>query len=1408
MDKVQVNIQTMLSKPSDADIQKVKKDIEKQFNTININTSSRKGIQLLNPKEISDYQKHMENMMRNLKTRYGKLLDSTDIKRQVDEFNKSLSGFGRNGLSKKDIGLQFETLTTNVKSASGALRLATQDADTLGNVLKKDFQKFGLWFGIGTIFMSGVHAIKSMISTIYDLDTAMISLKKVTNETDVTYKSFLKTSNDTARSLAVATTQVIDSTTAWVKAGYSLSQAQELAKSTLIGSNVGDISVQDMQSYLVAPLKAYNMEAEKSIDIVSKMNNVSNKHAITIQDLGQAYNRGSSMMAMANNTLDEFTALVTAAQAQTQMGGDVIGNAFRTIALRLTSMKDDETGEVIPKLGEDLDKVGVSLKNVDGSLMSTYGIIKQLNDVWKSGILTQEEQLNLLEKMAGKRQANILAAAIDNFAEAEKTLNDSINAGNSALEEQAKYLQSIQAKSKQFKEATVGMWNNFISSDTIKYAVDFGTVLIDLTDQFGVLNTVLAGTIVYLGLSGKLLAWIPAMKNVTAATHTWAASMGMSEKAAVGLGKATTALYPLLALVALWGVVKVFDAITVTIEEQTEKVKNLSNELKNLQTTYDQLLAKENRTEQEEKYLAILEKQIAAQETQLKNNAKLLVRRQYGENADSASLGGATGIGNITESIYGVGKSGRITRDITELERYNKELLKLDENNIKSGKTYEDLQNKIAQKTDSLAKEYQEIQNNIKILEEANEQGSEEYKILVDTAKIIEEVISKQNALTNSTNKATNAFNGETKSVEDFVKLITDSQTKLSSLNDALKEYRENGKLSSETLNSLIKQYPQLMQYLGNEQRLRQELVNIIESESNIQAQNYVNMLQNSEDFYNRVLEGQNLLADGLNKAYGIDLKNYKSLAEAKFDIEKKLLSGFGDMWRDYYDAQSGQMTANISELSRLASMNDPQAKALLERIRLASQTTNKLNDFTLGLAKTDLAKININKDKDGKEKTLSDYLPREQELLNYISNAENKIKDLTQEEYQARLDGIKPIEDANNALISYYKNVRATLTDKEMIADINSKIIKLEGDNASLAKERKDIEDDIVKAKEKQAEADQKNLEDIQKQIVEVIKKRYEIEKDEAEKAHKEKIEQLDDELDAYKENVDAQIKEIDRLRDKEDFDKSQQKTTDKITELTNERNTLSLAAQSGDLTAIERIKEIDKDLAEQRENLSELQQDREYDLRKQNLQDMLDEKEEKIKNAKEAAEREWEIEKAKYEQLLTEQSLFNEANKVLMKSSVADITKMFEDLGLVIERDLLSKLKEVLELMNTVGKSNIKVNTNGTISLPQYASGGVNDFTGLAMLHGSPSAVETVLNATQGKKLYEFINKLPMMPNLNMSMPKISTVGGNGYGDINLGGIAIYTQTVDQNSVGNIVNQVATKFKQELNKSGIFRK
>jgi TP901 family phage tail tape measure protein len=449
--------------------------------------------------------------------------------------------------------------------------------------------------------------------------------------------------------------------------------------------------------------------------------------------------------------------------------------------------------------------------------------------------------------------------------------------------------------------------------------------------------------------------------------------------------------------------------------------------------------------------------------------------------------------------------------------------------------------------------------------------------------------------------------------------------------------------------------------------------------------------------------------------------------------------------------------------------------------------------------------------------------LSKQQEILSQTEDSDQipilKKRNEMLEQQQDNLHKLNVARNKELATLKVGSDRHQELTD--MIQSTSLEWWKLE----SAIDANLNVMDDFAKKAEeletKTLEEQTKNLEDVQKQIVEIIKKRYELELDEADKAHKKKLDKLDKELDKYKSNIQEQIDAIDKLRDAEDFSKNQNKITGNISTLTNERNTLAMAASSGDLVAINRIKEIDKELSENRENLLDLQQDREDELRKQALQNSLDEKEQKIKNAKEAEEKRFEIIKTNYEKLLQEGNLYTEANKTLTTGMVTDINGKLvtvqeafvtfsntfgETLGVLggnLQSEFVGKLEKAKALLDSMGSINI--NTTG--SFPQYANGTKDAIGGMSIVGENGAELINLPKHSQvfpaditQKILSGFNNFMP-----NLSMPKIPSMAGvGGSGNLNFGNINIYAQNVDNDSIGDITNKIMHNIKREYSKLG----
>lgn len=183
------------------------------------------------------------------------------------------------------------------------------------------------------------------------------------------------------------------------------------------------------------------------------------------------------------------------------------GNALKILSMRLRGMKGE-----LEALGEESDglesisKIQTQILNLtggkvnifdnSGNFKSTYEIMHGISEVWTD--ISQTDQAALLEIVAGKQRGNSVSALLTNMAQANNALNDSINSSGSAYEEQARWMQSMEAKTQQFEASFQSLSNTILDSDLLKGIVDFGTGFVStldtIIDKIGVLGTVSAGT--------------------------------------------------------------------------------------------------------------------------------------------------------------------------------------------------------------------------------------------------------------------------------------------------------------------------------------------------------------------------------------------------------------------------------------------------------------------------------------------------------------------------------------------------------------------------------------------------------------------------------------------------------------------------------------------------------------------------------------------------------------------------------------------------------------------------------------------------------------------------------------------------------------------------------------------------
>lgn len=471
---------------------------------------------------------------------------------------------------------------TAIVNTTGATKKSTTAFGRFFNELKGKAKGIATYLISMTGFQEIWQQIRQGITYVREIDSALTELKKVTDETEASYQRFLQTAAKTAGVLGTTVADFTNATADFARLGYSINEASKLAEAASVYKNVGDgiTDISQASESIISTMKAFGIEAENSMEIVDKFNEIGNNFAISSVGIGDALQLSASALFEAGNDINQSIGLITAANSVVQ-DPDKVGTALKTLSLRLRGAKADledaglETDNMcdsVSTLREKLialtgGKVDIMLD--DTTFKSTADIIGEMSRAWDS--MTDINRSAALELMGGKRQANILASMIKNYDIAEDVIEQAADASGSALAENEKYLDSIQGKINQFTNSLQTMWMNFVDADAVKSIVTLGTELIQLIDKLGVLKTVLLGFV-----AGKLIKGIfSGVKFASVAKEISTLTMGLkmfkkgtisatmaSAKQVVANGLLTTS-FKVLAL-DIWGAAKAIAAFLFT----------------------------------------------------------------------------------------------------------------------------------------------------------------------------------------------------------------------------------------------------------------------------------------------------------------------------------------------------------------------------------------------------------------------------------------------------------------------------------------------------------------------------------------------------------------------------------------------------------------------------------------------------------------------------------------------------------------------------------------------------------------------------------------------------------------------------------------------------------------------------
>lgn len=588
------------------------KQIENDLSTIQKKVQEeykiKMGVELDNKtakKVASQYTQAQQDMLKSSKSQF---YDKISV--YIKENTKLTKGFSKeltniqnkikdvDSTGLKQLKKDFQAVTTQAK-AFGSTGVGVVDK------FKSDIGNFLTFITAGGAVMAVISSFRDVVEEVKNIDSAMVGLKKVTNETNASYENFLTNAAQKAKNLGASISDVINMTAEWAKAGYNLEDSSRLAEVSTIFTNVGDVDASTAVKDIVTALKAYNIEAKNAISVVDKLNEVDNNFAVSSADVGIGLANAASALALAGNDINESIALITGGSEITQNASEQ-GNAIKVLSMRLRGMKGEleaigeefENIDSISKIQTQIYNLSKGKVNIMDDLdptkfKSTYEIMKQISKVWND--ISQTDQAALLEIIAGKQRGNQVAAIISAFqsGQIDKALQTAINSQNSALDEQQKYMDGIQYSLDRMKASMQELSTVTLDSSTVKFFVDLANGAINATTNVGGLVPVLSTLLVtYLAFNkADKFTFVQdfAKRLLTVSTNAKTATMSVE-----GLAASSKALSFAMGTGVMLAVTAITMAVTKyaqSVEEAKERSRELTQQYEDERKTISEQIA-------------------------------------------------------------------------------------------------------------------------------------------------------------------------------------------------------------------------------------------------------------------------------------------------------------------------------------------------------------------------------------------------------------------------------------------------------------------------------------------------------------------------------------------------------------------------------------------------------------------------------------------------------------------------------------------------------------------------------------------------------------------------------------------------------------------------------------------------
>jgi len=213
--------------------------------------------------------------------------------------------------------------------------------------------------------------------------------------------------NSLAKEMSVSTIEIARGSLEFVRQGKTAEETAILIKNSTMMAKLGNMDMTQSSESLTSIMNGFKMSAEETGAAVSKLVAIDNIAATSVNELSTAMRYNANLAAQVGVDFDHLSAYIGTVSSVTRLSAETIGQAFKTIFSRMTSIKDmkafDEEGLAVNKVETSLLRVGIHLRDNNGHFRNMQEVLGEIGGNWKN--INTEDRLYIAEQIAGKMNA-------------------------------------------------------------------------------------------------------------------------------------------------------------------------------------------------------------------------------------------------------------------------------------------------------------------------------------------------------------------------------------------------------------------------------------------------------------------------------------------------------------------------------------------------------------------------------------------------------------------------------------------------------------------------------------------------------------------------------------------------------------------------------------------------------------------------------------------------------------------------------------------------------------------------------------------------------------------------------------------------------------------------------------------